>query len=958
MKKRTLSLCIVLSILIQILAGISLTASATESEKCGDGLYWEYDEVTQTLTISGSGDMYDYALRDAPWYSYCDMIKHIALQEGISTIGDCAFFGCDKIETATVPNGVTKIGGSAFAGCASLVGVTLPNTVMHIGYQAFGGCTALVDFDLPDSVTRIEDFAWNQCSSLPGIRIPAAVTEIGIGAFAGCDSLDGIWVDSQNEEFASDDFGVLFIKDKTELICAPCGLVGTYYIPDTVTCIDDRAFYACRSLRGVSIPDSVSEMGNYTFAQCEELSDVTIPGSISELGGFVFAGCNSLTDIVLPEGVVAIGNNAFFSCAHLCNVTIPNSLTHIGNAAFSECSSLHSITIPESVGEIGAWAFANCNNLTHVHFLGDCPTLGESAFAAENLTVCYLENTAGWEQYHFSAEPWHPIIEQQGCETVCYSCPTCGGQYTRQEDRHQWQAQQAIAPTCTEDGSIRYTCSVCNAEKDEVQPAFGHRQGAIVAETDVYWECNCLNGAHTYLIEKDARVQAMQSCGVVLTFDDPEEYAWIYASYNGSAAVQSANQKKNATSSIMKMHLTADRPFALSFDYAVSSEAKFDTLKIELDDMVIAAELSGNPDDMHYENAQLGAGRHTLVLTYTKSISGSAGADCAYLMNLLACTHEALQEHAAIAPTCTEDGCIAYWTCEYCNRYFADADANNAIAPDAITVDAPGHDMVTIEPKEPTCTEAGCTAGACCSRCGNTVGMQEISALGHAWDNGVVTTPSTPTKEGIKTYTCIRCGANKTEVLPATGENPCDRFTDMPPEEHWSYPGIYFAVTNGLFAGTSETTCCPDAPMTRAMLVTVLWRYEEEPTGYDNLFVDVPTDRWYTNAIAWAAASGVVSGVGNDRFCPNGAVTREQIAAILFRCAKNAGCAVDARTKLSAFPDHQSVSGWAQESLQWAVAEGLVSGVKSGGQIFLRPKNSATRAQVAAILMRYIQNVL
>lgn len=956
MIKRILPLCLALCVLMQLLAGISPTASALESGKCGDALDWEYDEMTQTLTVRGSGDMYDYTLRSAPWYAYCDVIEHIVLQEGICTIGDCSFFACDKVEQVTVPNGVTKIGDSAFAGCAGLVSAWLPNTVTHIGYQAFGGCSALVDFDLPDSVTRIDDFAWNQCSSLPSIRIPADVTEIGVGAFAGCDSLGGIWVSSQNEEFASDDFGVLFVKDKTELICAPGGIVGTYDVPDTVVCIDGSAFYACRSLRGVNIPDSVTVLGNYAFSKCEALVDITLPNSIPDIGSFAFSECNCLTDIVISNGVRTIGYNTFSSCIRLHSVTIPNSVAYIGNAAFSECADLRSITIPESVEEIGAWAFANCNNLSHVHFLGDRPVIGESAFAAENLTLCYLEGKAGWEQYHLSpTAPWHPVIAQQGCETVCYSCPTCGEQYIRQDDRHLWQAQQSIAPTCTEDGSTSYICSVCGAEKEEVQPAIGHKQGAIVAETDEYWQCSCQNAAHIYMIEKDARVQAMQSYGVVITFDDPEEYAWTYSSYNGAAVVQSGNQKKDATSSVMRMNLTANKPFALSLRYAVSSEEKFDTLKIELDDTVIAENRSG--DFEGEENTHLSAGTHTLVLTYTKDLSGLDGEDTAYLFGLQACTHEALRAHAAIAPTCTEDGCIACWTCEHCNRYFADADASAEIAPDIITVDALGHNMIASEAVQPTCTEAGCTAGTYCTRCGCKTGMEEIPAMGHAWDDGSVTTPPTQTEDGIKTYVCTRCGETKTETVPATGENPCDSFTDMPPKEHWAYPGIYFAVTNSLLVGTSETTFQPDAPMTRAMLVTVLWRYAGKPAGYDNPFVDVSESRWYTNAIAWAAATGVVSGVGNDCFCPNGNVTREQIASILFRYAKNAGYATDMRAELTTFPDYAAVSGWAQESLRWAVAVQLISGVKSDDKVLLQPKSSATRAQVAAILMRYIQTV-
>lgn len=141
--------------------------------------------------------------------------------------------------------------------------------------------------------------------------------------------------------------------------------------------------------------------------------------------------------------------------------------------------------------------------------------------------------------------------------------------------------------------------------------------------------------------------------------------------------------------------------------------------------------------------------------------------------------------------------------------------------------------------------------------------------------------------------------------------------------------------------------------MTRAMLVTVLWRMDGKPdTAGGSSFTDVPRGQWYTEAVAWAAENGVVNGVGGGKFEPDGNVTREQIATILYRYA---ACAAfrPAGARTSAVPDGGAVSGWL-DALSWANAAGLIAGTREGGVDYLAPQQNATRAQVAVILMRYL----
>ena len=175
----------------------------------------------------------------------------------------------------------------------------------------------------------------------------------------------------------------------------------------------------------------------------------------------------------------------------------------------------------------------------------------------------------------------------------------------------------------------------------------------------------------------------------------------------------------------------------------------------------------------------------------------------------------------------------------------------------------------------------------------------------------------------------------------------------------WYYGAAAYAYNNGLFAGMTPTIFAPNATMTRAMLVSVLWRLAGEPAPKaPNTFVDVPDGAWYTDAVTWAAENGVVSGIGGSRFDPSGFVTREQTAEILYNYAHSKGYDVSARADLTAFPDAASVSGWAEEALSWANAAGLINGTVRDGQTILDPQGSASRAQVAMILMNYVEHVV
>lgn len=270
----------------------------------------------------------------------------------------------------------------------------------------------------------------------------------------------------------------------------------------------------------------------------------------------------------------------------------------------------------------------------------------------------------------------------------------------------------------------------------------------------------------------------------------------------------------------------------------------------------------------------------------------------------------------------------------------------------------------TVEPA--TCTERGSeqiTASVTVGiRTYRTSKWTQLAALGHDWDSGVITTPATETEAGVMTYTCTRCKATKTEVIPATGL--CDGGATCPSrglsdvKTHWGHSSIDYCVENGLMNGVGDGKFNPDGTVTRAMLATVLYRQAGSPDVQNaSAFPDVNPGEWYGKAIAWAADAGIVTGYPDGTFDPNKAVTRQELATMFYRYAKFAKFDVSAAGDLSVFPDRNQVLEYAMEAMVWVNGAGLITGNVVNDVTCLDPKGNATRSQLATILMRFCENI-
>jgi hypothetical protein len=332
-------------------------------------------------------------------FSYCSSLTGVELPAGLTSIGSSAFSYCTLLSGISIPDGVIDLGAQAFGWCSSLAGVLIPGSVASVGDAAFSQCQALSSVILSNGVSSIGAYAFSSCHNLAAITLPESLVSIGQGAFMQCSKLASIEVDDANAAYSSHG-GVLFDKDRTQLLLCPEGKAGGYDIPDGVEIIREYAFASCVFMTEISIPDSVVSIGSGAFGGCVGLTTVRIGSGIEEIGNSVFSSCTSLVSIMIPANVNSIGSGAFFGCGSLTNVVIAGDVTHLGYMAFYGCTSLMTINLPASLNSVEDSAFSNCLALESVYFLGNAPnSVGAELFqgSSESMIIYHLAGTTGWD---------------------------------------------------------------------------------------------------------------------------------------------------------------------------------------------------------------------------------------------------------------------------------------------------------------------------------------------------------------------------------------------------------------------------------------------------------------------------------------------------------------------------------------------------------------------------------
>ena len=414
------------------------------SGMCGDDLYWFFDLDSETLTISGTGEMDSYSFEQesgiavTPWSNYSDQIKNLVLSNGITSIGSFAFYCFNNLKSVTIPKSVTciginafsncnniesisaeknnpafhssenclidaynrlvlgcknsiipddgsiySIGESAFEGCTDLIEIKIPEGIIEIEPNAFSGCKSLNKIILPNSLMHIDKLAFSDCTNLPYITIPNNIWSIDGYAFSGCDNLDSISVDYGNKFYYSS--GNCIIDSAYNSLIVGCK---NSIIPNdgSIKSIGRGAFYRCSKLTNIVIPEGVVTIGEDAFSYCNNLETISIPNSLTTVEEHAFLGCNKLKYEVI-DNALYLGNNSnkYFILIDVMDkspsdYSINSNVIIIYDSAFKDCYNLKSVTLPNSLTSIGCEAFCNCTSLSNIIFPESIKTISRGAF--------------------------------------------------------------------------------------------------------------------------------------------------------------------------------------------------------------------------------------------------------------------------------------------------------------------------------------------------------------------------------------------------------------------------------------------------------------------------------------------------------------------------------------------------------------------------------------------------
>lgn len=843
--------------------------------------------------IFGDGPMADYAVKGqkAPWMGNVEVTEYNDKGQ--------------KLGTTVVENL-----GEEYLALAYIAGATTEewdgkkqsySGVTNVGDRAFKDCQYLTCMFLDDGITTIGDRAFYEDEYLSAINMPRDLELIDQYAFYGCDTLT-------------------FVR------AGACSRLRR---------IEDHAFYSCTMLAELRLPNGLTYIGPWAFAWDrilgQEDTTLGLPSSLQVIDTGAFAFVNHHKNLNIPANVTRIGDYAFMCDYYMNNLTFSpgdKPLT-IGKAAFFGDNHMKTVDLSNRVAQIDKCAFAGCEMLEEAYFGDRIDTIQGRAFTSlDNAMKILVEGVLNGI---LRPDDTDQNADQAGDLSTAFNQIAKVTKLKRAVFKND--PAKSIYGAADSNRSFPDDCVVYypqgshtwSAELKDDGTWQGYQTGlwhgdhiAQFADTVVAPTCTEQGYTHHVCTVKDCPYDPVDD-----TFVSATDHTWVKTQTNPPTctAQGTAFYKCSACGATR-----TEKIAALGHDLSRC-------------DLVPDATCT-----------QPGRAVGTCARCGVKidEVIPAKGHDYSY------------KSASSTEPTCTESGRYK-GTCPVCGKDYND------------TIPALGHDWGEwVVTQEPTYTTTGYRYHLC-ARCNTREGEDIPKLHTHTWDAGVVTQKPTATEPGVKTFTCTICGETKTEPIPATGVPdvcpggptcPGYAFRDMPVPTDWAHEGLDYCIYHGYIAGTSASTVSPNGVCTRAQLVSILYRVQGEPTtvkGYELSklrapFNDVPRGQWYTDAIWWAKLMGVVAGTSATTFDPEGEITREQLAVILYNYTKQfAPGSLTATGSLAGFPDAASVSSWARTEMAWAVGNGLISGTGSGSVAYLTPQGSATRAQVAAILMRFEQ---
>jgi len=765
------------------------------SGKLNGDMAWVLDGDTGTLTISGTGAIPSYRFSEPPWYSYRESVGAIVVSEGITEVGERAFYWCTNCTEVTLPDSLIAIREYGFNNLRALQYITLPPKLEILEFCAFSECTALQTITIPDSVHTVESSAFSNCTALKGarlgsgmtyipdsmfgndaklsgvvlppnlktigdtafinsglesIRIPATVTSIGVSAFSGCKWLEEFTVEEGNKVYKTID-GVLFSADKKTLICYPACKYGRYTVPEGTEYIGYGAFRSAYHMTGITFCSTLKEIDDYAFIYCSILNEVTFPQNITRIGENAFRGCGWLVKITFQNPDVQLDSGAFSDCDVLQNITLPARLKEIPSHLFFDCGYLNNVVIPATVTKIGSSAFLNCDKLTSITIPGNVKSIGRQAFDFCNVlkTVDIQEGVQAIDEYAFRNCPALSRVmiprsvtsigreNFDECPNVTLEvyCGTKGQQYANAHG-----ISNSVSHPYTDSTVVAPTCTqqgytryLCSCGE------FGYNSSYVAANGHSYGSWTVTKAAACTATGSQSRRCSV--CG----YTDVQEIPRIPHSPDSPVTENQVAATCTASGSY------EDVVYCKLCKTHVISRTQRTTPALGHKD--------GNKD-------------------FTCDV---CGADL--------CTDHTLVTIKGYAATCTTDGLTDGQKCSNCGE----------VTKPQTVIAAKGHTVVVDGAVAATCTESGLAEGKHCSVC-NTVLTQQtvIPPKGHSFGLWVVTVEPNCTAQGEERRSCGSCKAFEVRTLDKLPHEPAPavRENEIPPscEADGSYESVVYCA--------------------------------------------------------------------------------------------------------------------------------------------------------------------
>lgn len=978
MKKRLLS---ILLVLLTALTLLPLGALADDNNKCGENLTWELDEIG-ILTISGTGDMYNYSSAyPAPWSAKNNDISEITVLDGVTSIGSSAFCYC-SVKSITLPFGLKHIGASAFFYCPNIQQINIPDSVEYIDPYAFSCCKGLHTVQLPASLTLISEELFAECDNLRNLSIPDTVTEIGANAFSKCT-----------------EFSLTGLPDGIKSIGAAafenCGSIENLELPKTLESIGEAAFggtiidkasfdgtlekWAAIGGDGCGIArdkiDFLEHICNFSgweydehkhWQQCscnktQNEGAHTGTGKTCDVCGAVLSAAldsgsigDGLSWSLSRSGALTISGSGkmpdFSSVANavpwdkqkdkIQSVVIESGVQSISGGAFSGCTALEKVSISDTVAQIDLNAFDGCTALAEFEVAADNKAFssdGGMLFSAgKKLLRCPVGKSADY------TVPSGTVAIAGGAFKDCAKLESL-----------------VIPDSVTAIGKSAF--ENCAALKRITLP-----KSITKLETLTFSGCAALAEIALPDSVKTLGEKVFSGCAALKSVKIPAEVTVIPTeAFFGCVSLESITIPKNVS------HINER-----AFDGCTALK-KVDYLGSDTDWSQVTKETGNNALD----NAEKSFTRTDHEHKYTDTVIPPTCTERGCTVHLCSCgdkredsytpplghnykggicvrcgildpNKDTPHKHDFIPivtkPTCLTEGFTTYacscgecYTKDYVSAVGHKTQLQNAKAAGCMTggytgdevctvcgkvfkqgsvIFALGHDPQPARVKAPTCTESGYTGDLICMRCGDMTQIgKTVAAAGHKFFGGV----------------CSVCGTKGAEAVP--------EFDDVKPGAFY-FDSVQWAVENGITNGTGKNTFSPNNVCSRYQIVMFLWRAAGQPEAKAAVsFADVKPGDIFYEAVQWAVERGITKGTSSTSFSPFAPCTRGQIVTFLYRSAGSPA--------ISGTCDFSDVSAgsFCHDAVIWASSEGITKGTSAGR---FSPNEGCTRAQVVTFLYR------